>query len=410
MLSDNPGLGNFYTAVTVEYFSSPATAEEVESIVSKYRNISISILGPQRLVGMPAGSIMAKMIDNQEVNDVMIFYPFFPHINTPVKAGEQVIVLYGSPARGDRIGYWMTRKPSDLVAEDVNYTHNDRSNYTAGVVSQDAAATIAKKFPDNGYAAISYKSVVENSDSYKRSFQGEIVPRYFPKSPDTALQGSNNTLVVLGSNSTLGKEKLTSAGMIDIVAGRGQTPKTAPKNTYVNDRSYSEVDKKSERNSSEGNLDLINDLSRINISMGLNVDTDFGIDVGDNSGSGPAVVLKSDQIRILSRQDLKIAVGNGSSQSSILVKSDGNIIITPGAQIKLSSEEDDQPYLRYDEFKTIIDRLINILGALQAGISGTTAATPGATALGSFIPGISQDASDILIALNAIKSKKILGS
>jgi hypothetical protein len=441
MSSDNPGLGNFYTAITVEYFSSPVTAEEVESIIEKYRNISISILRPQRLVGMPAGSIMAKMIDNQEVNDVMIFYPFFPHLNTPVKAGEQIIVLYGSPARGDRIGYWMTRKPADLVAEDVNYTHNDRSNYTAGIVSQDAAATIARKFPDNGYAAISYKSLVENSNSYKDTFQGEVVPRYFPKSPDTSIQGSNNTLVVLGSNATLGKEKSVGSGMIDIVVGRGQTPTTAPKSTYVNDRSYSEVDKKGERNSNEGNLDLINDLARINISSGLNVDEDFGINVGDNSGDGPAVVVNSDQIRILARQDLKIVVGSGSSQSSILVKNDGNIVVTPGSQIKLSSEEDDQPYLRYDQFNDIVSKILDIAASLQTltTLLGSVPAAPGVPpgiSLGIVpipnpipdtfpedfeppagpLPGtnalveISTASGEILNLLTTIKSKKILGS
>lgn len=340
-LEDNHGLGNFFTAVTVEFFSSPVTTEELQELIEKYRNISIPILRPQRLIGMPAGSLMGKMIDNQENNDVMIFYPFFPHMNMPVKAGEQVIVLYGSLSRGDRVGYWLTRKSADLVAEDVNYTHNDRSNYTAGVTNQDAAAVIARKFPDNGYAAISYKSVVENSESYKGSFQGEVVPRYFPKSPDTVLQGSNNTLVVLGSNTTLGKEKSASAGMIDIVAGRGQTSSTSPKSTFTNDRNYNEVDKKGERNSNEGKLDLLNDLSRINVSMGMNVDAEFGVNAGTNSGAGPAIVLKTDQVRLLARKDLKIIVGTDDDPSSIILKSNGDIIITPSSMgiIKLGGED-----------------------------------------------------------------------
>lgn len=428
------GLGNFYTAVVVEYFSSAPNPDSIASLLAKYSNLRIPMLRPERLSSMPPGSIMAKMIDNEEQNDVMIFYPMFSHLNMPVKPGEQVFILYGSAQKGDRIGYWLTRKPADLIAEDVNYTHNDRSNFTNN-------PAVARKFPDYGLTGISYQSVVDNSDVIKSEFQGEVVPRFYMKSSDTSLQGSNNTLIVLGSNSSLNKEKSVGSGLIDIVVGRGQSAETAPLTTFKNSRGYDEVDKATTRSSTEGNLDLINDSSRINVSMNLNVDSDFNVNAGDNSGTAPAVVVKSDQIRLLSRQDLKIVVGSGSSQSSILIKNDGNIVITPGAQIKLSSEEDDQPYLRYDQFNDIISKMLDISAAIQTLITllGSVPASPGVPpgiALGivpipnpipdtfpedfepptGALPGtdalveISTAAGEILNLLSTIKSKKILGS
>jgi len=339
------GLGNFYTAVVIEYFASPLDATQIQVLQEKYKEIRIPILRPGRLSSMPAGSIMAKMIDNYELNDVMIFYPIFPHIHTPVKAGEQIIVIYGSVDRDDRIGYWISRKPADLVAEDVNYTHNDRSNFTSKLIgtrlSTPDVQPISNKFPDAGNAGVSYSSVVQKSDTYSQDFQGESVPRYFPKSPDLSIQGSNNTLIVLGSNTTLGKEKSPGSGMIDIVAGRGQTEDTQPTSTFTNVRNYEETNKSVEINPNEGSLDFINDLSRINISMNLNVDSDFNIDAGDSSGTAPAVVVKTDQIRLLARQDLKIVVGTGADPSSIIMKSNGDIIITPSSLglIKLGGED-----------------------------------------------------------------------
>jgi len=341
-IDQDQGLGKFYTAVVIEYFSRPLLEDEIESFASKYSDLEIPVLAPERLLNMPAGSILGKIIDDI-FNDVIIFYPLFPHISLPAKAGEQIIVLFGSSSNGDRdrIGYWLTRKTSGVIAEDANYTHNDRSNYAAGVVSQTISQNIAKKFVDNGNIAISYADVVENSVSYDETFQGEIVPRYLPKSPDTSIQGSNNTLIVLGSNSSLGKTKAKESGMIDIVAGRGQSEKTKPTSVYTNTRNYDEVDKTAALNENEGDLDLINDLSRVNISIGLNVDSDFSIGVGENAGAGPAVVLKTDQIRLLARQDLKIVVGTGEDPSSIIMKSNGDIIITPSSTgvIKLGGED-----------------------------------------------------------------------
>lgn len=332
-------LCQFYTVVVIEYFSRPLTVDEAESIKNKYERLRIPFLSPERLVSMPHGSILGRYIDNPELNEVRVFYPFFPHMNMPVKPGEQVFAL-----NDDKKGFWVTRKASDLVAEDVNYTHNDRSNFGANLIkTQMSTGRInrpAQLFPDAGQAGISYSTVVENSDTMKTEFQGEAVPRYPVHNADFSLQGSNNSLIVLGSSATLGTRR-TKTGMIDIVAGRGQGPATKPTAEFQNIRSYSEVDKTASLNPEEGNLDLASDLSRIHVSMSINADAMFGIEANEDSADGPSIVLKTDHIRLLARKDMKIIVGSSDDPSSIILKSNGDIIITPSSSgiIKLGGED-----------------------------------------------------------------------
>ena len=332
-------LCQFYTVVVIEYFSRPLTSEEAESIKNKYASLKIPFLTPERLVSMPHGSILGRYIDNFELNDIRVFYPFFPHMNMPIKPGEQVFAL-----NDDKKGFWVTRKASDLVAEDINYTHNDRSNYSANFINTVMSTGVINKpaqlFPDTGQAGISYATVVENSQTMKTEFQGEVVPRYPVHNADFSLQGSNNSLIVLGSSATLGSKSVKS-GMIDIVAGRGQGILTKPAAEFQNIRAYTEVDKTAKLNPNEGNLDLTSDLSRIHVSMNINADAMFGIEENEDSEDGPSIVLKTDHIRLLARKDMKIIVGSSDDPSSIILKSNGDIIITPSSSgiIKLGGED-----------------------------------------------------------------------
>ena len=332
-------LCQFYTVVVIEYFSRPLTGAEAELIKIKYASLKIPFLTPERLVSMPHGSILGRYIDNSDSNDIKVFYPFFPHMNMPVKPGEQVFAL-----NDDKKGFWVTRKASDLVAEDVNYTHNDRSSYSANFINTEMTKGIinkpAQSFPDSGQAGISYSTVVENSQTMKTEFQGESVPRYPVHNADFSLQGSNNSLIVLGSSATLGGKSVKS-GMIDIVAGRGQGILTKPTAEFQNVRAYTEVDKTAKLNPNEGNLDLTSDLSRIHVSMNINADAMFGIEENEDSEDGPSIVLKTDHIRLLARKDMKIIVGSSDDPSSIILKSNGDIIITPSSSgiIKLGGED-----------------------------------------------------------------------
>jgi hypothetical protein len=77
------------------------------------------------------------------------------------------------------------------------------------------------------------------------------------------------------------------------------------------------------------------------------VDSAFQIDIDgiEKSGSSSAVVLKSDQVRLVARNDVKITVGD--TGAGIVIKSNGEIVIIPAATsvIKLGGDDADKAIL-----------------------------------------------------------------
>jgi hypothetical protein len=340
-MSDN--MNQFFTAVAIEVFSAPLrTPDQVTALKEKYRLTDTPVLIENALLTMPHGSILGKVIDNIDDNDVQVFYPFFSHMSSPVKPGEQFFALkFGA------IYYWVTRKVSDYIAEDPNFTHNDRTMLSANFIGQDLVQQnkTSKVFPDVAAPGFSYSNIVNTSDTYQKNFQGEPVPRYGSLSPDFSIQGSNNALIVLGNSSTVGENKRQLSGLIDIVAGRGQSRLTRPSSVALNSRNFEEVDKAADLNVNEGNLDLLNDASRVHVTMSGNIDADLGIgkntlpktDGKDTSpvANSPYVLLRSDEIRISSRQNGSIKIikegqkddEKGAGRAVITIQPNGTIMI-----------------------------------------------------------------------------------
>ena len=186
----------------------------------------------------------------------------------------------------------------------------------------------------------------------------------------------------------MGTSAATGRGSIDIVAGRGQDSPTIYSSSGLatrgidEDISYEEIDKApevtgAESNINEGDPDFINDLSRIYVSMLTNADENFDIQIVDidESGEGPAVVVKSSQVRLLARDDLKIHVGDPDTGASVVIKSDGHMIFIPGTGgvIKLGGEDADRAILCTDGTQSV-----------SGGDSGTVSSTQiGTTAMGA---------------------------
>ena len=332
---------------------------------------------------------------------------FSPHLCMPVNAGEQVWIIYESSGAKSSMGYWICRKPSDLQVDDLNYTHLDRATLDLSVSGEDQSAMTTFEgesldevdpfsFPLGGSGNTAnntltgtspYNTIIEKALSYQNQFVGESVPRFSKRSADLVLQGSNNTLISLGQDRgwastyedgqvlggvdvlepTVGGSAITGAGTIDIVAGRGQedseiqppdgeSDTTAVSATgeairgLLEDITYDETDKAPETtgtdsNVNEGDPDFINDLSRIYVSMLTNADQNFEIEIAgmDASDEAPAIVLKSSQVRLLARDDLKIHVGDPDTGGSVVIKSDGDIVFIPGEEgvIKLGGDDAD---------------------------------------------------------------------
>jgi hypothetical protein len=215
-------------------------------------------------------------------------------------------------------------------------------------------------------------------NSVANQFIGEPVPRISKAMGDLVLQGSNNASIVLGTEfGPDGINNLTTfprsmpdpgQGAIDICAGRGQTTNTSAAfrpGGIINKRGYNEISKnpgrellKGSENVNEGVSSFANDLSRIYVSMKTSADDKFGIDVlgmERSEGGEPAIVLKSDQVRLLARDDLKIVVGKGSEGASVVLKADGNIVFIPGPSgvIKLGGDDADKALIAAPAGKTL---------------------------------------------------------
>ena len=316
---------SFKEAVVFDYFKDPiADIEKNESKINEYVDAGLS---KEMLLACPSGTIIGRVIGETRSN-LKIYLPFFSHMSLPIKSSEHIWVF---EEQDEKVGYWLSRKIGLAISEDKNYTVEERIRFPA-----TSTTTFSKSFPN----VREFDMEKSRKESIARNdFKGEVVPDFKTPSHATSLQGSNNTLVLLSHNDSL------SSGQIDIIAGRGADTISAPSPTIENYDGYSEVDKGpfngGKRNPTEGNLSA-SDLSRIIASMNFDSDSYFSINIDPvGSGNGPAVVLKSDQVRIVAKKDFKIQVGEGENASGIIIKSSGDIIILPSAQgiVKIGGED-----------------------------------------------------------------------
>lgn len=410
----------FQEVIVVDYITdiNALTNDQIDSITS-------NLVNPNFLENCPCGTVIAIPISGNLTNQKRVYYPFFSHVNFPLKPGERA---WSFDQNSGRVSYWVTRKVQNTSANDLNFSHDDRARlYGSLRKEKNGRETNSSIFFDSLSSGILLESIANGSVA-KSEFVGEPVLGLKSKSIDLTIQGSNNTAIRMTS------ENGTGTGTIDIVAGPAMV---ADQTKILNARGYEEIVKPilttDSGYSSSGNLGA-NDESRIVISRNFNADSYYSI-TGNDSGTQPTISLKSDAIRIVAINDLKISVNNGTTQSSIIIKNDGNVIITPGAQIKLSGDFDDQAYLRYDQFNQIIQELLDICGSLQSslGPSATAAITaaaattsagnpPGTPTGDAFVDAavtaanidrfaaIGVSSANIYSLLETIKSTKILGS
>jgi hypothetical protein len=298
-----------------------------------------SISFKEYLDTIPRNTIIARitsMGEDKTSTSNVICYPFFPpHICLPVKAGEQVWVMFESPDVTNKIGYWISRISEPDFVDDVNFTHSDRKfqNTTAKTSSDKVAAssgTAANPGPpgffngdpdgQNGKTLRTEDEkekpydVIYNESIANKTFEMEPVPRYTKRPGDMVLQGSNNSLISLGqdrgwnktarptnkSNASNEKPKPFS-GTIDIVAGRGRFPTspnpdaneiidTVPRvirnakgvlevdknpSVYINDPKRSKIKENKLDKPVEGDPDFVHDASRLYVSMNTAGDKNF---------------------------------------------------------------------------------------------------------------------------------------
>lgn len=147
----------------------------------------------------------------------------------------------------------------------------------------------------------------------------EDIPEFIRRVGDRVIEGSNNSIMIFGTDrSSNGEAKIEDgfgtskspnggkdAGSWHTIVGR-----SGPNPNFNTDKSY------------------------IYMSMKVDSDEASGLEnVIEKSSASPAIIMKSDSIRILGRDTLKISVG----ESTLFMKSDGTLILD-GSKIMLGKD------------------------------------------------------------------------
>lgn len=452
----------FYRFVVLETIFDPSIVDQNKIL---YFEHSLGVSNIQLASVLPRNTIVAKRVIDSTTPasaPAMFLFPFFPPaISLPCQPGEHVWVMFEnqSGTKND-LGYWMCRIVEPGFVEDANHTHPPRINdpaFNPSIKDQFEGTNALKYEFRNGRADIRdgerytiaetatlhgdediYEKLATQTDAAKISML-EPVPRYRKRPSDIALEGSNNSLIVLGRDRSGAvasyhvdeKTKIKSAfgtpepdvvgpsaGMIDMVVGRGQNSITG--GTEVESFSikgqktgFKEIGKSApELSEAEGDPDFSTDKSRILIAQRTRVDSNFGISlfnvelgIGSVQGGEPgnekknvqdsatgdgAIVIKSDKIRMIARSDVEILVTsyterdnkgnlvsstNDQDHAVIAIKANGDIVFRPAAHgyIKLGGDEANKAIMCSDLPATAKDGVVtgppitDTMGGQQCG-------------------------------------------
>lgn len=332
------------------------------------------------LNGLRRNCLLVRELSQMHAGSLILCLPMFdPYISMPFKPGEIVFIVREDQAgASDEIPYVLCRVPTYHHVDDVNYTHDDRKFLQPDLLRDavDIAGILPEEIENDTQA--NARNSIENFDNggpgnnsftfgnkkqaydqvWSKSMAAkscvlEPVPRFTKLPGDQTIQGSNNNLI----NFTIDRQNLSldealrpQRGAIDIVVGRGYTPaynfnpSTAP-NVVLNTRNAAEVDKTPHfRNKkdvvSEGDPDFTNDPSRIYVAMKTDIDRRFQIDISnldepsiaqqtsDIEQEKPGIALKTNQLRLLAREDIKISAG-GNQGSAIVLRTEQLRLLGP---------------------------------------------------------------------------------
>ena len=422
------GMPNFIQVVIREVIFDPQSQMTDDFIAYLRHEVGVSNIKFAKSI--PRNTIVGQKIlsDGTRSEPPMFFLPWLPsHLAVPCKPGEHVWVFLDAPDhKRTEIGWWAWKVVGFDHTDDVNHSHAPR-NYDEEFYKSNSSKNLAEgnskpiydflngsgDSDDKGarYAVADTATIDGDYDAYEHILTGskasklvtyESVPRYKKRPGDFALEGSNNQVIIFGTdrvntthisdennNNENGPDVKRNpkdisgpgTGFIDITVGRGQTDLTSGISVQ-NSLNRQELGKSDiEKQPNEGNPDFKNDRSRIFVSSKTMIDSNLDLnqfnssflssdptsavkDRGENnstltsqsSGDG-AIGIKSDKLRLVARSDLVLYVtsydrdenGNMKSKSEenwacIAVKSNGDIVVKPGATgaILLGGEDADK--------------------------------------------------------------------
>jgi len=432
--------------VVLDVIFDPQSIDEVK--LSHWEN-DLLVSNIKYAAVAPRNSIIARRVlapGSSASENSIVLYPFFTHFAMPAKPGEHVWAMFENPdAKVNELGYWFNRIAEPNFVDDPNYTHSNRQfdpTYMPGTIDTLNDVKPKYDFPNGAvqtdndgqrYTVGQTSTLVGDENTYEglrtdsdasKLTQVEAVPRYRKRPGEFTVEGSNNTLVVLGDNDrtsqvadydsdpkqgNVPKIPLSDmpgegTGFIDIVVGRGQTSATLG-NAVTNSLGQHELGKsKQELTQKEGDLDYKHDRSRLYASLRTKIDEKLKIDnvvkahsggtVTDPDTGEGAAVMKSDKVRIVARHDILILVTNATNTdengrpiededidptkcASVLVKTNGDIVFTPSSAgvLKLGGDGASKAILctsvsSVSSGQVTAQPIIDSMGGAQGGADG----------------------------------------
>ena len=417
-----------------------SSSDEDKTLRNTYKRGYKKVLNPSSVDTMPRNSIIGHRL-GESIEHAEVFFPFFSsHFSMPVKAGEQVWVIYDKIGANAQ-GYWISRKSGTVHTEDVNYTDGSgvRQILASGLIDNtklDSQATPLKidtlerlwRFDNplnmsspNGDSPIDHGLLCADSITYNEHFVGEAVPRFDKNCCDFTLQGSNNTLITMSH-----EPGVVNSGLIKLVAGRGmnggekgsliykvKNKRKAESKSYeynenalkcedllkgtadqisgLGDKISTGYESTIDRNYDPTTLELYAGQGQgafiltTNVSTSRSEDGDPGLDapLAARMSTNDAIekmrtTIKARTINLhnegtISTQTSEettgdttlITQGVNSTKDIVLHTNNAGVVYLQGS----SPGGADQPYIRYDEFKTLIDTISDQIDSLRTAVN-----------------------------------------
>ena len=427
----------FYRGLVVDVINTVSGLTDRRRSLDEYK----SLVFTPAYAEIPRNSAVVKPIslgESKQSDREIVCYPFFSsHFCLPLKPGEEVWFVYENPDnKGGGVGYWMSRTSAPNHVEDTNYAFFKR---TYGQPAKKKEKSLAEIFSNEEEPADDQSTIesptndaeemVKALEYAKEIHRFEAVPRYNKRAGDLILQGSNNTLIMLGEargHYTKDSDSIKFSandddiqpemGAIDIVVGRGARPITAA--TEIKD-SYLKVPENDKRvnRPTEGDADFKEDAARLYLVAGtvkskkVHPDNLLNLTLPSDKGflgfptrkksKGSFAVLKADNLRLVSRGTRELPEAKGflglfnrekkdpgsiiiikepSTDSTGAAKLDGSSVVLhetgvlhlSGKEVRLmsyASEGAKEPYVKLSVLESFLESILQDINKFCVSLS-----------------------------------------
>jgi hypothetical protein len=468
----------FYRGLVVDVINTVSGLTDRRRSLSEYK----SLVFTPAYAEIPRNSAVVKPIsmgESQQSDREIVCYPFFSsHFCLPLKPGEEVWFVYEDPGnKGGGVGYWMSRVSAPNHVEDANFAFFKRTYGQSPVKKKKSLSAVfsnEEEEPDDQSTIESptadAEEMIKTLEYAKEVHRFEAVPRYNKRPGDLILQGSNNSLIMLGEARGHYSERSESIkfgahdddvtqnmGAIDIVVGRGGRPVTAATETSDSFLKVPENDKRVNR-PTEGDADFKEDAARLYLVAGtmqdkkthpdnllsllLPSDAGFLGFPASKKSNGSFAVLKADNLRLVSRgsrslpeakgfkglfnreekdpgsiiimkEPSKDALGIAKLDGAAVVLHETGILHLSGKEIRMmkyASKGATEPYVKYSVLVNFLDSILTDINNFCTQLTTAASSLSTSANVAGPVPGAIAAGTTLLSAAASLQSSALAKS